>query len=235
MPAPAMWRKEPRGGVSRTGEKRSGKAMGVLLELLDRRNNGRIRHPHALAHRRGVAFAAELCISRCESAVRRGPLGELVHGRPQSRHGRVEPGVAQVDDACPGQAAPSEAVARIEGHRLGEVGVRLVELAHHQPRHAAGEPSPGPEWIEREGAIDLGERDLDLLAEVDQHVSGRRHLWGSLSADSARLTADGYDALIAGSTGSTTRPAVVCYRRFHNDNGDTLPVTVFCFVPPSQT
>jgi len=63
----------------------------------------------------------------------------------------------------------------------------------------------------------------------------------------ARVTADGYDALIEGEWiaipddsrldrfDNPTGHAVVCYRRFHNDNGDALPVTVFCFVPPSQT
>ena len=62
----------------------------------------------------------------------------------------------------------------------------------------------------------------------------------------ARATPDGYDALIEGewlsiprgsilhrSHNPTTR-AVVCYRRYHTDNDELLPPSIFCFVPPTE-
>jgi hypothetical protein len=59
-----------------------------------------------------------------------------------------------------------------------------------------------------------------------------------------RATPDGYDALIEGEwisiprgsilsgADNSTGHAVVCYQRYHNDNDELLPPSIFCFVPP---
>ena len=60
----------------------------------------------------------------------------------------------------------------------------------------------------------------------------------------ARATNAGYDALIEGDwvaipsqsilsrADNPTGHAVVCYRRYHSDNDELLPPSIFCFVPP---
>jgi hypothetical protein len=62
----------------------------------------------------------------------------------------------------------------------------------------------------------------------------------------ARATPEGYDALIEGEwiaiprgsilsrADNPTGHAVVCYRRYHTDNDELLPPSIFCFVPPME-
>ena len=62
----------------------------------------------------------------------------------------------------------------------------------------------------------------------------------------ARATPEGYDALIEGEwlsiprrtivqrTDNPTGRAVGCYRRYSIDNGELLPPSIFCFVPPME-